>query len=302
MAFDFGEMFTTVVREIAPYAGTKRLPFAFDCRHSAVALEMEPGILRNALRRLLSTTIDLVDVGFLIFDATVKPTGRGTCALNVKAGGTGLLASDEKLEQAVRKLGLDSQRGNPPEAKPRLRRAYGRCPYTGAAIELASVRTQGVLLNFDVDNLGCEQRLPLHLVDAGGGRAWVINEDGVAAESQVRRLARMGWSATRLDSVEQGLRRLRARGEVQPRPAMVMVVESPALRPDDLPLLNALLPAATQRVFARTALDARSPGLPAGEGFEVLGHPLSPAELQSLTAEHCVRAMQQQIVRQALPV
>jgi CheY-like chemotaxis protein len=280
MSFDPAELFSTAVRHVAPLAFEKKLACSFDCRGPQVRVTHDAAALQRSLHRLLCATIEVVDIGFLVFYAQMRVPRPGKCLLTVKAAGTGLLAGDERIGALLERLELTEDLPTH-GARPRLHRARGVCPATGAAIEFASLPSEGALFNI-------EWLMPLAstpIIDqsnAEQARAWVIHDDEVAAESLVRRLQRKGWATTRFDSPTPAARRLRALPEGGARPALVLAIECAGVSAASVQCLQPLLPASTQTVYA--ALEG-SPVLCSEAnvpGFQLRVHPFSPADLRMM--------------------
>jgi hypothetical protein len=194
-----------------------------------------------------------------------------------------MLASDARISQVLERLQLVEEPLPEHGDRPRLRRASGSCPMTGARVQFASLPFEGLLF-------GVEWLLPV--VDASPAstapqaneaRAWVIHDDDVVAESVARRLQRLGWATSKFDSPSQALRRLRAMYDVNTRPSLVVAIESPPVSPTSVQSLRPYLPARTQRVYAAAVGSPTLARDHAVSGFDVRVHPLSPAELLDLT-------------------
>jgi hypothetical protein len=290
MAFDFGELFTASVRHVVPMLVRKRLPFAFDCRLPPGFIDADSATLRLALHRVLAASVRLVDVGFQIFDVTSRPQGHRHCTLTVKVGATGMLASNAVLDEIARSLDLSWDLIDSAGETPRLRRAFGRCPLTDALVDLSTARTQGAVLTIEFMKLRFDAA-QASAQRVSGASAWLVSEDGVAAESLARRLARMGWTTVRIDSLQHAVRRLRATPPVQPRPSLLVVIEPPSLDPAQIIQLDEALPTETQRIYARTSRDPMEHG-----AFECCAHPLSPGDLLGLASDHGVRSMRDSLL------
>ncbi|HEV7914905.1 MAG TPA: response regulator [Albitalea sp.] len=283
MAFDFAELFTASARHVMPLAMARKLRFSFDYHGPQVTVAGDAPAMRCSLHRLWCALIDTVDVGFLVFYAQAAITRSGRCLLTVKAAGTGLLAADEVQTRVLERLQMDGD-ALPPESRPRLRRASGRCPATGAQVQFASLPIEGVLFS-------AEWLLPLvSAADVPGplvqqARAWVIHDDEVGAESLVRRLQRQGFATSRFDSPTPAERRLQALGTAQAQPALVIAVEGPSVTPGSVRPLRERLSDAGRFVYG--VLEG-SPTLAhddAVPGCDVQVYPFSPADLQRMSLD-----------------
>ncbi len=283
MLFDFGELFTEAVRQVVPLAQRRRMPVAFDCRPPAVTLQTDPDAVHQALQRLFEGAIAAMDVGFLLIDAVPRLLRPGRCALTIKAGGAGLMAGAATVDRVLQDLWLAPMPMEGDVGQAHLRRALGRCPHTGADIEFSAVPGHGMLLSFEWRHVRYELPGTVAVEGAHGATAWLVHHDGVAAEALARRLKRLGWQASRLESVETAERRLRGLGPAQAKPALVVVSDAAAAGAS-LVQLHRLLPAAVQRVRLHTA----GAPMPAGAAdFAPIFDPPSPGDLRELTGRCC---------------
>lgn len=121
--------------------------------------------------------------------------------------------------------------------------------------------------------------------DAQGARAWIIDSQGFDSAWLLRRLQRMGWAVTRLNSCAEAADRV-GRVMAQGRgPSLVVVVEDhTALRSTaaSLHLLRTQLPESAKLVLA---VLADSPTLRHVElpGIDICVYPFSPGELTEYT-------------------
>ena len=276
MNYDFGELCAQCVREVLPAAHAKGLACSFDVRGPQVLPCGEASAMRRGLHRLLCATIDLLEQGFLVFQATPRAARGGKCQLNVTVAGTGRVAEPRAVSAVLERLGLQ-ERGT----DVRLRRASGVCPATGASLEFATLPNQGLLFTVELTAGQGEQAEAQPAPEARRARAWVVDGDDVGADALVVRLQRLGWTVSRFISSAHALRRLRA---FEARPALLVVVDSPAAGPDDAHKLAGLMPPWTRCLYAAVAgahCLGRDDAVP---GFDLKVLPFSPAELERLTA------------------
>jgi len=281
--FEFSEVFTVAVRRVLPQILSRHLSHSFDVRGPEVVVSSDAAAVGAGLHRLLCAAIDLIDVGFLVIDAESSVIRSGKLDICVKAGGTGRLASQQRIGEVLERLQMTEAVYSSDVHRPLLRRATGVCPATGATLEFASSPSQGVLFSAKWVEPNSQVRAvpPLDLRRA---RAWVINEDSLVCESLVRRLQRLGWATTKFGSHEQALRQLRAMQPDHARPALVIGIESRSFGPAAAQQLRAMLPAWTHCVYALasgsgTLLDEAAIG-----DWDVAVRPLSPLQLHRLSA------------------
>jgi CheY-like chemotaxis protein len=210
-------------------------------------------------------------------------TRSGKLYVCVKAGGTGRVASQQRIGEVLDRLQLAEAVYSSDLYRPLLRRASGTCPVTGAALEFASAPSQGVLFSAKWIEPHAEVRT-LAPVDVGHARAWVINEDTLVCESLVRRLQRLGWATTKFASPQHAIRQLRAMAAEHARPALVVGIESSSFDPGAARQLRALLPDWTHCVYtlasgSATLLDEAAVG-----DWDVAVRPLSPLQLHRLSS------------------
>ena len=289
MHFDFAELFTCGVRHAVPLALAKKLSYSFDLRGPQVALAGDATAMKCSLHRLLCGLVDLVDVGFLVFYAETQLVRPGKCLVTVKAAGTGMLASDTRISEVLERLELPEKPAAAHSDRPRLRRASGRCPSTGAQVRFAALPFEGLLFSAEW-TLPVVDSSPASSLRANEARAWVIHDDEVVAESTARRLQRLGWATSKFDSPSQALRRLRAMFDVHARPSLVVAIESASVSPTSVQSLRPYLPAWTQRIYAVASGSPTLASPQAVSGFEMRVHPLSPAELLDLTGQVSAKA------------
>ena len=275
MNYDFGELCTQCVREVLPAAHAKGLGCSFDVRGPQVLPGSGASAMRRGLHRLLCATIDLLEQGFLVMQATPRCVRGGKCQLSVTVAGNGRVAEPRAVTAVLERLGF-VERG----ADVRLRRASGMCPATGASLEFASLPNQGLLFTVELTAGQGEEADAQPAPEARRARAWVVDADDVGADALVARLQRLGWTVSRFISPGHALRRLRA---FEARPALLVVVDSPAVGPDDAQKLAGLMPPWTRCLYAAVA-GAHCLGLDdAVPGFDLEVLPFSPAELARLT-------------------
>lgn len=283
MNVELSELFTDAVRRVAPLAQEKKLACSFDWRGPGPVARCDAAAMQSSLHRLLCAALDLVEVGFLVFYAETRLLRPRKCQLIVKAAGTGLLASEARIAAVLERLAL-AEDGPPVLAgRPRLHRAQGVCPSTGASVQFASLPSEGALFSI-------EWLLPVDIVhepaaglDANQARAWVIHDDEVAAQSLVRRLQRLGWATTVFDAPAPAARRLRALGPSNARPSLLIAMECATVSPSSVQALWPDLRAGTQAVYAALAGSSTLGRDDAVPGFSVSVHPFSPSDLRAMT-------------------
>jgi CheY-like chemotaxis protein len=281
--FDFSELFTVAVRRVLPQILAKGLSHSFDVRGPEVVTSAEPGAVAAGLHRLLLAVLDLIDAGFLVLDAETGATRLGKCYVSVKLGGTGRIASQQRITDVLHRLELTEAVYSSDLHRPLLRRATGLCPGTGAAIDFAASPSQGILFGAR----WIEPRAGAHdapAIDVGHERAWVINEDALVCESLVRRLQRLGWATGKFTSHEHAIRQLRSMREEHTRPTLVVGVESRSFGPAQALQLSAVLPRWTHCIYALASGSATLLDPSALGEWEVAVRPLSPQQMRRLAS------------------
>jgi CheY-like chemotaxis protein len=280
--FEFSEVFTVAVRRVLPQILSKRLSHSFDVRGPEVFVASDADAVGAGLHRLLLGALDLIDVGFLVLDAETCVTRSGKLYICVKAGGTGRVASQQRIGEVLERLQMTEAVDSSDQYRPLLRRATGVCPATGAALEFASSPSQGVLFSAKWVEPHSQLRM-LAPPDLRHARAWVINEDSLVCESLVRRLQRLGWATTKFGSYTQAIRQLRAMQADHARPALVVGVESHSFGPAAAQQLRALLPAWTHCVYALASGSGTLLEESAVGDWDLAVRPLSPLQLHRLS-------------------
>lgn len=288
-AFDFADLFTLATRHVLRVAARRPLAFSFDHRGPLPVVVGDPVAMRRSLHRLFCGVIEVIESGFVAFDAQTRITRSGRCEVRVEAAGRGRMAKPECVSAVLARLQL-AQEGNIPgtessAAQPRLRRVKGSCPITGVPIRFECVPSVGFVFS-------AQWSWPRAQVvnaesgpaSAGSAKAWLIDPDNFAAESVAQRLRRLGWETVRFASCADAVRRLRRMKEELARPSLLLVNESRSTPPAALPLriLRDLLPVEARCLYG-VAPGSMSLIAQAGlSGFEVRVGPLSPRELQDL--------------------
>ena len=282
-AFDFAELFTVATRHLVRRTGDRNLRFAFDYRGPLAMIAGEANAMRRSLHRVLHGLVDLVESGVVVLEAQTRLTPFDHCHVDVRAVGSGALASEGMLSTVVSRLHLVQDGGSAAPAGQHLRRASGDCPITGARIDFEASPIAGVLFRARW-RLPAERPLNGTVPDARGAPAWIVDAREGTGGLLMRRLQRLGWTPVEFNSCTEVFRRLSVTGRAGRAPALLLVVESPSMPPSALRGLRDALPGTT-RCFYGVA-----PGSPAlmdsdgFHGFEVWVRPFSPAELHQLTA------------------
>jgi CheY-like chemotaxis protein len=282
MDFEITEVFTQAARRGIAQLHEKKLACTFDCRGPRVIVHGDDRNLRCALHRLICGMADLLKVGFVIIQAQTQMTRAGRCAVDVRIAGAGMLAERALSDTVLERLQLSDERMDDGRDPPRLRRASGICPATGAQVRFASMPGEGALISVDW-MYEVEDVIDPDAADAAQARAWVIHDDNVASQSLIRRLQRLGWATTLFESPAAAARRLCAIPTGQSRPALVVAMESEAVSPISVQMMRPSLPDWTTcwyGVIAGSPSLALRAGIP---GFETRVWPFSPGELLDLT-------------------
>lgn len=279
--FDAEELFTDVVRAVVPSLSARRLPFGFNCRGPALLVEADPAAFRAGLQRLADAVAPLLDSGFTLFTSDVEPVDNGLYDLEVTCAGTGTLTAPSVLAAVLERLGLAAQ--SPPVGAPMgSAAAAGVCPHTGATIAFACFPTEGALFRWRL-RLHAAERADGELPDAAGARAWLIDADAMGSASLHRRLQRLGWAVTRLESCGEALAQLHGPASRASLPALVVVNEADETTAGRARELAPRLGPAAHVVLS---VQSDSPTLRsqrAAAGLDLRVQPLSPLELLAIT-------------------
>ncbi len=283
MSHDLGDLLAESVRHAMRCARGKPLALSFDCQ-DGVSVEVDRIAMSCALHRLLCAAIDVIGGGLLVLHADARLVRAGRVWVQVRIGGSGPLAADAVIDDVLSRLRMSEVADEQAGATGRLRRAHGLCPATQGRVEFASLATAGVLLTYEHVFEGTVSAVEACGRDANAARAWVVDADEVATEALSRRLQRLGWATATFSAPSQATQRLRSMPPAHARPALVVFQESAAATADDADDLSALLPSAARCVFAVNAgsMTLRHDHAPSRAELRV--GPLSPAELQQLTA------------------
>lgn len=281
--FDFGELFTEVVRETVPRMQARKLEFLFDCRGAMPrgdAVREQP--MRQALVRLFDAALDILDDGFVFFTAQAAALPDGGCRLAVAAACSGRFRPAAAWREVLTGLRLQGVDAMTDEALRDMRAPLrGDCPLTAGELKFVLHETEGALFALELmvppDQAQWVQPSPLH---AGGARAWLINGHATA-RSLERRLQRVGWATRQFDTVDDALAALERLSPRHSRPALVLAYAGPALHTSAMQRLAAALPPSTRLVYAMLPGSPPPEHLPARA--EPRTYPFSPADVREFT-------------------
>lgn len=279
---DFAELYTVAVRRALLDARAQQLSVSFDCRNPTM-LYCEPASLERSLHRLLCGAIALCPSGLVTFDAEARALRSARTQLRIRVAAAAQTSSEATVAATLRKLQL-AEVDVAETVPPQLRRARGLCPLTGGLITFSRSVAAGAFVEYEqsFDSAG-------HDGERAGARragalAWLIDADAAPAAALERRLQRLGWATTGFLSTRHALQRLHAMQARQPRPALIVAARPDRRSANELRQLAALLPASSLCLLAvpvGSPLLARPDGVP---GIELRVAPLSPGELERLTA------------------
>lgn len=279
-AVDFAELYTVAVRRALLGARTQQLSVSFDCR-SASVLWCEPGSLERGLHRLLCGAIELCPSGLITFNAQMRSLGSARTLLRIRVAAAARAANEAAVAATLGRLQLAEVDADTP---PRLRRARGRCPLTGGLVTFARTAAAGAHVEYEQSFDTAGRAGTRAGARAAGALAWLIDADAAPAAALERRLRRLGWTTTTFSSTQQALQRLRVAPPQQPRPALVVAARPDQRSASELQQLAASLPASTLCLLAAPVGSPLLARPEAVRGVELRVAPLSPGELDQLTA------------------
>ena len=285
-AFDFAELFTVAARHVLRRVNSRNVRLSFDHRGPLAMIEGEAVAMLRSLHRMLCGAIGELEAGHVALEALTRLTPSGHCHVDVRATGAGVLATQGVLSTVISRLQLAQKQEFAEQAgQPRLRRASGDCPITGARIDFEGSPSAGMLLRAQWTLSAARPVQDTRGVpDARCSMAWIIDEREATGSALVPRLQRLGWATVRFASRADATRRLRSPGGVGEYPSLLIVIESQDTPPLALRALRERLPASTVCIYGVV------PGSPSltrrhdFDGFEIWVRPFSPAQLRRLTA------------------
>ncbi|MBT9524342.1 MAG: response regulator [Rhizobacter sp.] len=290
ITLDLAELVTHAVRHAMLGASAQQLSLAFDFRGEHTWARADPLALSCGLHRLLSAAVDLLPGPALLIDGEAKASPAGRLVAGIRVGGNGAMWRDAVIDELLHRLQLRETAPDPARERPRLRRAHGLCPATGAHIEFGCSPSAGFLLHYrivvDADGALHETTRP----NAAHARAWVIDTDPQNAGSLARRLQRLGWATTEFVSLGHAMRRLRAMPAAHARPALVVAAEAATTSASELLELSKLLPEQSGCVLLAKPGSASFSASGPLAGLQVRAAPLSPGDLKELTVEYSPNA------------
>lgn len=300
MAVSISRLFATSVREIVPRLTAADLSYTFAEKGDDWQLDegKDPAAdeLPRTFHRLYSAASDMLSHGFMAFDLALKPQRAGGCALRLRIGGTGQLKLHGRIPHTLRQLMLSTE-DDGHAGEPRLQRAHGVCPASGARVDFACLPLAGFMFS-----ASCSLR-QAHLDDESPApaptppsppspspRMWLVHADAVNAASVGSQAQHHGWAVAPMKTFTDAVRRARHHPLHQAWPALVIVFVDtlPALAATtaaDLATLRQLLP---PQVLCVAAAETGSPWLGDPEalrGYELHCHPLCRGEWESWSAK-----------------
>lgn len=279
MSFDFAEVFTVAARQVVPLARSQGLSFTFDCQSAGVRIAGDPGSLQGALHRLFLAVIGLSTGGSFVISARAD-LSQSPPSLQLRAAAVGTNVTMASVTAAHAHLGL--WRCQAASVDPGTVTASGICPHTRGQVEMTAMPGHGALVTLNVPGVEAPLATDAPAPHAQGAHAWLVNVDDALARSWERRLARLGWTTTRIGSFENATARARS----TPRhalPALVIVLETGNPARDGTLDLAPLLHAGARLIYAVQAGSASLRHPAHVKGYEVHVYPLSPHDLDEMT-------------------
>jgi len=272
MATELSTLFASSVRDIVPDVLRRHLAYRYREHGCDWIWEDEGRRLESSLHRLFVAAVDLLDHGFIGFQASARPRRSGGVQLSLHLSGTGRQVPEARIGEVLAVLELADE--HRPDRGTRLQRATGICPLMRAAVNFAREPAAGFVFSV---------HYPLHRAehDAQGApplllrkapRLWLVEEDPINAAAMTEQAQDAGWAVSVFDSVATLVRRHRARSGSEALPALLLMVALPMLTSAAARTARELLPARVVCIYAVAAGTAPVPHI---RRLEVRVHPLS---------------------------
>lgn len=216
MVTPLSRLLASALRDVVPELALRGVGHSFG-EHAAgwtVGDGPEAAALGCSLHHWLRLAGGLLGGGVLAVHAGARAQQSGGCTLQLRIGGTGPLRHAQALADTLDGWRTADPWATDPLAQPRLQRAQGRCPATGAPVTLACLPLAGFLLTLQYTLRGARfEAAPAGPATAAAGpapRAWLLHPDPACAAPVVAQAAACGWQATVMPAPDDALRRLRA--------------------------------------------------------------------------------------------
>lgn len=204
MSFDFAEVFTVAARQVVPLARSQGLSFTFDCQSAGVRIAGDQAGLQGALHRLFLAVIGLSSGGSFVVSAKAD-LSQSPPSLQLRAALVGSDVTMASVTAAHDHLGLG--RCQVGSVDPGTMAASGVCPHTQGQVEMTAMPGLGALVTLSVPGVEAPLVTEMPEPHAQGAHAWLVNVDDALARSWEKRLARLGWTTTRVPSFEDATAR-----------------------------------------------------------------------------------------------
>jgi len=274
---ELSDLLCQVARKSVPILRARGNLLAFDYRGPSLVLEHDATALHAGLYRLLCGVADMLDGGFTLLTASVRPEASGEWALTVQVSACGAVLAPSVVSEVLARLALSELAGEPP-AGTGVRTGAGICPRSGAHVVGIVTPASGVRLRFEL--LCRPQQVLDATADAGGAHAWIVDSRAVPSALLQRRLRRLGWNVRRFAS--PALAREQAAAMNSEGPDLVVVAGEDADAPAGADLQSALsrdVRCVHVVPIGSTALRGRD----TSSTCSVHVDPLSPGELIAMT-------------------
>ncbi|MEF7615725.1 response regulator [Aquincola sp. MAHUQ-54] len=282
MAVSVSRLFAGSVREVVPLLQAAHLGYTFAEKGGGWLLEDDgdADALARMLHRLYCAAAAMVSHGAIAFDLAAKPLRSGGCALRVRIGGTGRMRLHGRIAQVLQGLDLAPD-ASADASLPRLQRAHGVCPASGARVDFGCLPLAGFMFSA---SCSLRRAVPHGVPPAPpvrpAPRLWLVHGDAVNAACVASQAQHHGWAVVPMGTLAEALRRARhhAEGQAWPALAIVFVDPSPAAAAGwpaaDLAALRLALPPRVPCIAAAATGSAWLADPEALAGYDLHCHPL----------------------------
>lgn len=214
METPLSRLLAAALRDVVPDLACHGVGYSFG--EHAAGWSLPPGAEASALACSLQHWLRMAGGllgpgGLLAMHAGARAQAAGGCTLELRIGGSGTLRHPQVLADVLEgwRLG-DPAPADPYSPSPRLQRAQGRCPATGAPVTLSCLPMAGFLLTLQYVLRSAVARPAPPPVPGPAPRVWLLHADAAALAQVAAQASACGWAPTSLHGPDDALRRLRA--------------------------------------------------------------------------------------------
>lgn len=283
-------IFAIAVREVVPTLVRRHQSYTYAEHRCIWMIDGRDRLVETSIHRLAMCASDMLHHGFVAFDARGRPLRSGGCALTVRIAGAGPLRPAGDVEHSLAALGLDIDPGEGGhDAKPRLRRAHGKCPATQARVDFSGLPLVGFIFSavYTLRDARPAASEDDRMDRSAAPRLWLLQPDTLNAASVTAQGQSHGWAVSVFTSALQVRQRLRLlAATAQGRPGLFVCFLRDAVSAEEALALSRQMPQTTHRIAA-VEQGAEWLGRPEfSASYELTCHPFCHDDWARWTATH----------------